>query len=76
MLFCAHMQSNISGPLVLCSRSDSDQARFFDGSIAQLGEQNRLDPAACGMLEKGILYEPSILSAARTSKNLFARERE
>ncbi len=33
-----HVQSNISGPVVLCSRSDGDPARFFDGSVAQLGE--------------------------------------
>ena len=35
---CTCMQSNISGPIVLCSRSDGDPARFFDGSVAQLGD--------------------------------------
>lgn len=28
----------MTGPIVLCSRSDGDPARYFDGSIAQLGE--------------------------------------
>ena len=29
--------ANITGPVIMCSRSDGDAARFFDGSIAQLG---------------------------------------
>lgn len=29
--------SATNGPVVLCSRTDGDAARFFDGSIAQLG---------------------------------------
>ena len=29
--------ANLTGPVTLCSRTDGDANRFFDGSIAQLG---------------------------------------
>lgn len=38
--------SAIDGPIVLCSRTDGDPARFFDGSIAQLGARTALELAA------------------------------